>query len=47
LRELRYQLGLSNRLEFLSDRDWSMIEPKIAETEKVMNALIRTLRNEK
>ena len=47
LRELRYQLGLSNRLEFLSDRDWSMIEPKIAETEKVMNALIRSLRNEK
>jgi four helix bundle protein len=47
LRELRYQLGLANRLEFLSSQDWSMIESKITETEKVMNALIRFLRNDK
>ena len=47
LRELRYQLGLSNRLEFLSDLDWSMIESKITETEKIMNALIRSMRDVK
>ena len=47
LRELRYQLGLSNRLKFLSDREWSIIESKMTETEKVMNALIRSLRNDK
>jgi four helix bundle protein len=46
LRELRYQLGLSRRLEFLSVQDWSLIEPKIVETEKVLNALIRSLRSE-
>jgi four helix bundle protein len=46
LRELRYQLGLSTRLEFLSVQDWSLIEPKIVETEKVLNALIRSLRSE-
>jgi four helix bundle protein len=44
LRELRYQLHLSNRLGFLSDREWLLIEPKIAETEKVLNGLIRSLR---
>ncbi len=47
LRELRYQLGLSNRLQYLNNQDWSMIESKIAEAEKVMNALIRSLRNDK
>jgi four helix bundle protein len=46
LRELRYQLDLSMRLEFLSIQDWSLIEPKIVETEKVLNALIRSLRSE-
>ncbi len=44
LRELRYQLGLSNRLEFLGNHDWSLLEPKIVETEKVLNALIQALR---
>jgi four helix bundle protein len=44
LRELRYQLGLSLRLAFLSVQDWSLIEPKIVETEKVLNGLIRSLR---
>jgi four helix bundle protein len=44
LRELRYQLGLSNRLEFLSNHDWAIIEPKMVETEKTLNALIRSLR---
>jgi four helix bundle protein len=46
LRELRYQLGLSVRLGFLSSPDWSLIEPKIVETEKVLNALIRSLRRD-
>lgn len=44
LRELRYQLGLSNRLEFLNNQDWAQLEPKIVETEKVLNSLIRSLR---
>jgi len=44
LRELRYQLGLSKRLEFLNSQDWSMIEPKIVEAEKILNSLIRSMR---
>jgi four helix bundle protein len=43
LRELHYQLSLAQRLGFLSDEDSSLIEPKIVETEKVLNALIRSL----
>ena len=46
LRELHYQLGLSNRLGFLCNQDSSLIEPKIVETEKVLNGLIRALRND-
>lgn len=45
LRELSYQLRLSNRLGFLSSQDWSLIEPKITESEKVLGALIRSFRN--
>jgi four helix bundle protein len=44
LRELHYQLSLSNRLGFLSSQDSSMMEPKIVEAEKVLNGLIRALR---
>jgi len=44
LRELRYQLGLSDRLDFLCIQDWSFIEATIEEAEKVMNSLIRSLR---
>ena len=44
LRELHYQLSLSKRLGFLQDQDSSLIEPKIVETEKVLNGLIRSLR---
>jgi len=43
LRELHYQLSLAKRLGFLSDQDSSLIEPKIVETEKVLNGLIRSL----
>jgi len=44
LRELHYQLSLSKRLGFLSDEDLSIIEPKVTETEKVLNSLIKALR---
>ena len=45
LRELHYQLSLSKRLGFLSNEDLSLIEPKVVETEKVLNGLIRSLRD--
>ncbi|MCL0060966.1 four helix bundle protein [Dehalococcoidia bacterium] len=44
LKELRYQLSLSKRLGFLLNEDSSLIEPKVVETEKVLNGLIRALR---
>src|SRR5262245_60549676 len=44
-RELHYQLGLSKRLGFLCNQDSLLIEPKIVETEKVLNGLIRSLRD--
>ena len=44
LRELHYQLSLSKRLGFLCNQDSSLIEPKIIETEKVLNSLIRSMR---
>ena len=40
LRELHYQLSLSKQLGFLFDQDYSIIAPKIVETEKVLNGLI-------
>jgi four helix bundle protein len=46
LRELHYQTGLSKRLGFLRSKDALLIEPKIVETEKVLNGLIRALRKE-
>jgi four helix bundle protein len=45
MRELHYQIGLSKRLGFLRSQDSSLIEPKIVETEKVLNGLIRALRD--
>ena len=45
LRDLHYQVGLSKRLGFLCNQDMDMIEPKIVETEKVLNGLIRALRD--
>lgn len=45
LRELHYQLNLSKRLGFLPNEDLSLIEPKVVETEKVLNGLIRALRD--
>ncbi len=45
LRELHYQLNLSKRLGFFPNEDLSLIEPKVVETEKVLNGLIRALRD--
>jgi four helix bundle protein len=45
LKELHYQLNLSERLGFLCNEDMTLIEPKIVETEKVLNGLIRSLRD--
>ncbi|OGR00405.1 MAG: four helix bundle protein [Deltaproteobacteria bacterium RIFOXYD12_FULL_55_16] len=44
LRELRYQLSLAKRLEFFIGRDSSLIDQKIIEAEKVLNALITKMR---
>jgi four helix bundle protein len=45
LRELHYQLNLSKRLGYLHSEDSSLIEPKVEEAEKVLNGLIRSLRD--
>jgi len=44
LRELHYQLGLSMRLGYPEAHEYSTCEENIIETEKVLNALIRSLR---
>ena len=45
LRELHYQLDLSKRLGFLPEEDSSLLEPTVVEAEKVLNGLIRALRD--
>ncbi len=47
LRELHYQLGLSKRLNYCIDIETSECESKIIEAERVLNSLIRSLRNTK
>ena len=44
LRELHYQFSLAKRLGYLRDDDISNYDSKIVETEKVLGALIRSLR---
>ena len=44
LRELHYQFGLSKRLGYFDERDISDCESKIVETEKVLGALLRSMR---
>ena len=44
LRELHYQLGLSMRLGYTEALEYSAYETKVIETEKVLSALIRSLR---
>lgn len=45
LRELKYQISLALRLGFC--RDIKKVEAKLIETEKVLSALIRSLRKER
>jgi four helix bundle protein len=45
LRELHYQLKLSKRLGFLPNEGSSLLESKVVETEKILNGLIRALRD--
>ena len=45
LRELHYQVHLSTRVGFSPDENSSLLEPKVVETEKVLNGLIRALRD--
>lgn len=44
LRELNYQYGLAGRLGYLNESDTSECELKMLETEKVLGALLRSLR---
>ena len=44
LRELHYQINLSTRLGYLSGRNTSTCEQKLVEAEKVLGALMRSMR---
>ena len=44
LRELHYQFGLSKRLGYSAEHEISDCESKIVETEKVLGALLRSMR---
>ena len=44
LRELHYQLGLSKRLGYSDEHYISNCESKIVEAEKVLGALLRSMR---
>ena len=44
-REVQYQLSIAHRLGFLSDTDYKEIESQAAETCKVLNGLIRSIRH--
>lgn len=44
LRELHYQFGLAKRLGYMYGLDLLGSEEKIVETEKVLNALLRSMR---
>lgn len=46
LRELHYQFGLAKRLGYTDETDVSECDPKMLETEKVLGALIRSMRND-
>ncbi len=44
LKELHYQFDLSIRLGYIKNEDISKCESKIIETEKVLSALMRSMR---
>ena len=45
LRELHYQFSFARRLGYIDEPDVSECDLKIVEAEKVLNALLRSLRN--
>jgi four helix bundle protein len=47
LKELAYQLSLSIRLRYLSQGNSDTLQRKIIEAEKVLNGLIRSIRDAK
>ena len=47
LKELNYQVSLSTRLNYLAKQDAKSIKQKISESEKVLNGLIRSIRDSK
>ena len=46
LRELHYQFGLANRLDYTSGSEVVECELRMVETEKVLGALIRSMRSD-
>ena len=44
LRELHYQVSIASRLEYLAEQHSSVSEEKLVETEKVLGALLRSIR---
>jgi len=46
LRELHYQFGLAMRLGYTDEQGVSECDAKMMETEKVLGALIRSMRND-
>ena len=46
LRELHYQFGLARRLGYTNELDISECDSKMVETEKVLGALIRSMRKD-
>jgi four helix bundle protein len=45
LKELHYQFSLACKLNYIKESDYEQIEIKLIETEKVLGALIRSLRS--
>jgi len=45
LNELHYQFSLACKLNYIKETDYEQIEIKLIETEKVLGALIRSLRS--
>jgi len=45
IRELHYQFGLARRLGYVDEKYFAECDSKMTETEKVMSALIRSMRS--
>jgi four helix bundle protein len=45
LRELHYQFGLAKRLGYLAEKEVSVCDLKLVEAEKVLGALLRSMRS--